>query len=382
MELKRNVKGGVSRMENNKKPVQGDGQNNLFMVVPFALFFMHCDLHVMVYFEGHPEYEAVEALIRKREDGTDFIHVIMTRKDQRQVDYINDRDQVASVLAAGGKREVHYRRMKYVHTMQKGKPHVFLRYTTSRSEIVEMDFQCAGKPSLKHGGLTDPEDHSKDTSLPVMYREASVLASKKSKISFNGVSYKIPVKIHVPVFFTGLKGFYSRDFSMGIFRTVTEPVEILRLPADYSVGQSWEYASSAGKSVYEIVDKVGNTLTVKQGNTKIYADVQENAFYIHRIEKTGGNSGKGLFIITFTPALPVGMYEDFTCAPVDFSIFMDKSQALLQGKVNITAEGNRVNYQLFPEIPAWAAARPVFSTIEKAGNGFVLTAGIKDSDKT
>lgn len=380
MGLKRNGKVGVSRMENNKKPAQGNGQSNLFMV-PFALFFTHSDLHIMLYFEGHPEYEAVEALIRKREDGTDFIHVIMTRNDQRQVDYINDRDQVASVLAAGGKREVHYRRMKYVHTMQKGKPHVFLRYTTSRSEIVEMDFQCAGKPSPKHGGLTDPEDHSKDTSLPVMYREASALASKKSKISFNGVSYKIPVKVHIPVFFTGLKGFYSRDFSMGIFRTITEPMETLCLPTDYSVGQSWEYTSSVGKSVYEIVDKVGNTLTVKQGNTKIYAEVQGNAFYIHRIEKTGGNSGKGLFIITFTPALPVGMYEDFTCTPVNFAIFMDKSQDLLQGKVNITAEGNRVNYQLLPEIPAWAAARPVYSVIEKVGNGFVLTAGIKGSDK-
>ena len=57
---------------------------------PFPLRFRRDDLHVMAFFEGHSEYEAVEAMIRVRADGGCSIRAIITRHDQSQIDHVND----------------------------------------------------------------------------------------------------------------------------------------------------------------------------------------------------------------------------------------------------------------------------------------------------
>ncbi len=36
------------------------------IVQPFDLHRLHDDLHVMAFFENHPVYEAVEAMVRRR----------------------------------------------------------------------------------------------------------------------------------------------------------------------------------------------------------------------------------------------------------------------------------------------------------------------------
>jgi len=111
-------------------------------------------------------------------------------------------------------------------------------FDTFKGEKVNFDFYAAKKPSQKHAGLADPEGHSETTSLPVMYRERSTLASQKSKISFNGIEYKIPVLIKVPIFFTGMKGYYSEEFSLGVFRTISKELKIISLPGEFSEGQA------------------------------------------------------------------------------------------------------------------------------------------------
>jgi hypothetical protein len=39
------------------------------LLQPFLLRFRREDLHIMAFFSGHPDYEAVEAMIRYRGDG-------------------------------------------------------------------------------------------------------------------------------------------------------------------------------------------------------------------------------------------------------------------------------------------------------------------------
>ena len=63
---------------------------------PFPLHFRRDDLHVMAFFQGHPTYEAVEAMIRLEADGRHSIRAIMTRHDQSQIDHINDVALLAS----------------------------------------------------------------------------------------------------------------------------------------------------------------------------------------------------------------------------------------------------------------------------------------------
>ena len=60
------------------------------VVQPFDLHRLHDDLHVMAFFDGHPAYEAVEAMIRRSADGPAAIRAILTRHDQTQIDHVND----------------------------------------------------------------------------------------------------------------------------------------------------------------------------------------------------------------------------------------------------------------------------------------------------
>ena len=67
-------------------------ENNtcLSFIQPFNLYFHYYDLHVMLYFVGHPEYEAVEAMINLQNSEKPLVRVIITRHDQTQIDYVND----------------------------------------------------------------------------------------------------------------------------------------------------------------------------------------------------------------------------------------------------------------------------------------------------
>src|SRR5437660_9607731 len=60
------------------------------LLQPFLLRFRREELHIMAFFGGHTDYEAVEAMIRYRADGTPSIRAILTRHDQRQIDHVND----------------------------------------------------------------------------------------------------------------------------------------------------------------------------------------------------------------------------------------------------------------------------------------------------
>ena len=60
------------------------------LLQPFLLRFRYEQLHIMAFFSGHPDYEAVEAMISSRGDGTPSIRAILTRHDQRQIDHVND----------------------------------------------------------------------------------------------------------------------------------------------------------------------------------------------------------------------------------------------------------------------------------------------------
>ena len=62
------------------------------LLQPFLLRFRREELHIMAFFGGHSDYEAVEAMISYRADGTPSIRAILTRHDQSQIDHVNDDD--------------------------------------------------------------------------------------------------------------------------------------------------------------------------------------------------------------------------------------------------------------------------------------------------
>ena len=79
-------------------------------IQPFDVFFRREDRHVIAFFSGHPVYEAVEAFLGRRHGRAPLVRAILTRHDQSQVDYINDRATVAERCAGASRsaREVHF----------------------------------------------------------------------------------------------------------------------------------------------------------------------------------------------------------------------------------------------------------------------------------
>ena len=72
-----------------------------------------------------------------------------------------------------------------------------------------------------------------------MYKERSTLAHPASKITFNGVSHDIPVKVHVLNFFKGMKGYFSENFNMGIIVSKKINLKLIQKPKNLSIGEKW-----------------------------------------------------------------------------------------------------------------------------------------------
>src|SRR5206468_8377792 len=128
------------------------------LVQPFLLRFRREDLHIMAFFSGHPDYEAVEAMIRYRADGTPSIRAILTRHDQRQIDHVNDDDLF--VEGGGVLRQTCRRDIKLVVDAPPGRRHARLEFLSHADEQVVLDITTVGEPDPKRAGISDPGTHS------------------------------------------------------------------------------------------------------------------------------------------------------------------------------------------------------------------------------
>ncbi|MCL0096520.1 hypothetical protein M1N66_02815 [Thermodesulfovibrionales bacterium] len=69
------------------EPMGYQKASNLTFLQLFNLFFRQNDFYVILYFEGHPEYEAVEVMIKERKEKEHLVWAIITRHDQTQIDH-------------------------------------------------------------------------------------------------------------------------------------------------------------------------------------------------------------------------------------------------------------------------------------------------------
>lgn len=326
-------------------------QNNAYLLNPFNLFYERNDMHVMLFFTGHQKYESIEAMICEK-DSLD-IRVIITRHDQTQIDYMNNIKKVEKLKSSGTNRETYYTQIEYKKIDDNLKPEVSLRFCTIDNEQVDFKLVCVGKPSKKHAGLTNPEGHSVTTSIPVMYRDLSTLASNKSRIEINGLNYSIPVLIHVPVFFTGMKGYYSENYKMGIIRAGELNSEIIQYPNGFTVGEKWVYKMSDEVREYTI-SKIDNDLvTITSVNEKITGILVGDKLGILNIGVSAINNNSSM-LISFEKPLFNNLNYD---AETGFSISIDENKNLIMGSVKFQKKTSGQEYQLIPSVPAWAQCR-------------------------
>lgn len=316
--------GGYAPLPQAREGV-GEMANKSASVLPrlFNLSFHYYDAHVMLYLKEHPEYEAVEAMIALRAGKEPFIRAIITRHDQTQIDYLNDKASAMDGRSRNG-RETHYAPIAFRRETKGAVTQVSLQFETVKGEQIDFLLHSAGKPSAKRGGLTDPGGHAGEECLPVMWRDKSTLAGAKSRIIIDGKQFPIPVEISIPIFFKGLKGYYSEGFSIGV---------------------------------------------LARGETEIEADLIDAVNAVAGVSLPDTRRPDKAMSIDFSPAL-AGLFTQKTAGKSfsQFSISIENHQDLIAGLVEVTAAGETTILKLIPQKPGWAVDRAMQIEITRVGD--------------
>lgn len=323
------------------------------MIQPFFLRFAPDDWHVMAFIEGHPAYEAVEAMIRDRPDGGWIIRAIITRHDGSQIDHLNDESLAAA--ARGALREVVAREIDLSLDLAGPYPRVRLAFTSGANEPVVLVLRALGPPDPANAGLTDPGGHSAESSLPLMWRGASTLAAE-AWVEIGGRRYEAPVR-ELSSGITAREGYLTRDHHMGVIRAGQVRLAPLSAPGSLAPGAEWVFDSDGRRVAYRIT-----------------GETPDGALTIDRV---GGPSET----ITARPldgrlellevAVPRAGGLTLRLADAGFEIAIG-DRLLVAGRV--LAEPGLV--ALHPVTPAWAAERPVRVAIGVADAAITLTTTI------
>jgi len=335
---------------------------NDYLLNPFSMLYEKNDMHVMLYFIGHPKYESIEATIV--DTASPSIRVIITQHDKSQIDYINNQEKADKIRALGINRNTNFTQIEYSKTGNPGVPEVSLRFTTADNERIDFKIACVSRPSKKHAGLTNPEGHSRETSLPIMYRDVSALASDKSSVEISGIRYAIPVLVNVPIFFKGMKGYYSENFKMGIIRAGDSKIEVIQSPQNFAVGEKWIYRNDSGIKEYVISSIENNNIVIMNADEVIMGVLINGSIGITGINAVS-KTNNGLMSIHFERPFFNNLY---TNSETGFSIDLEDKKNLITGILKLRTGATYQEYRLIPQYPEWATDRKMHITATKKDN--------------
>jgi hypothetical protein len=325
------------------------------IVQPFLLRFRREDLHIMAFFTGHPDYEAVEAMIRYRGDGTPAIRAILTRHDQRQIDHVND--DSLSVEGHGVDRETCRRDMTLAVDAPPGLRHARLEFVSHADEPVVLDITTVGEPDTARGGISDPGTHSPNSSLPLMRRRASTLAGPQTWVGIGGQKFETPVKIRSGPF-VAHEGYFTEGHTFGAIRAGTLRYRVKTRPAHAAVGEQWIFESDERRMVYRIAsrDADGRLSIVSDDLPAETIDAVSTAgrLRLTRIQKLAVARSEGCLDLSFTAAGHFGL------AMLD--------EAIVTGSADSGQQGTDTIVTLSPTEPAWAVPRKVRLNCSRSGD--------------
>lgn len=318
------------------------------LLQPFRMQFRREDLHIMAFFRGHPDYEAVEAMIRYRANGAPSIRAILTRHDQRQIDHVNDEALFAA--SRGVDRQTCRRDIALAVEALPGRRHARLEFRSHADEPVVLDITTSGEPDERRGGVSDPGRHSPNTSLPMMRRRASTLAAPQSAVFIHGKRFEVPIKISSGSF-VAHEGYFTEGHTFGAIRAGTIEYRVKKSPARMTAGEQWILESDGRTIAYHIasVDAEGK-LWITGGDP---ADETIEAFA----------SGDGLSVIRIGHGGLALAFEETGC----FTLAMD-GERIVSGLMEMNRRNSASVITLSPAQPAWAVARQVHVTCSRDGD--------------
>jgi hypothetical protein len=323
------------------------------VVQPFLLRFRRDDLHVMAFFNGHPRYEAVEAMIQHRPDDTSSIRAILTRHDQTQIDHVNDEELLQE--ARGVHRQTCFRDIDLSLGDSGDKRQARLAFTSHADEQIVLDLTSVGVPSPDRAGLTDPGGHSPTTSLPLMWRGASALAGPQTTVTVDGVDYEVPVRISRPSF-VAHEGYYTEHHAMAVIRAGTTGLRLRSKPVLFDAGAAWVFENEGREAVYQIAARSADgqlTIANDAAGEIITGVMADDRLAIRQIRRVTGGAHKSGFTLSFG--------DDRS-----FRLSMDGAGDLVAGEVGVVDNADGCVISLVPVRPAWAVARRVTVTCSRS----------------
>ena len=317
------------------------------VVQPFFLLHRMDDLHVMAFFEGHPTYEAVEAMVQRRERDAWSIRAILTRHDQSQVDHIND--PVLLARMSGARRETLFCPVTLELEEHADSRRARISFRSQAGEQVVLDVATVGLPDKRGGGLSDPGGHSADSSLPLMLRGASVLAGPRSTVTIDDVSFAVPVKVRTDAFI-GHEGYYTEDHAMGVVRAGDVTLTVRAVPHQVNVGGRWLFEMDGREIAYAVTARSdeGELTIENEGDSgeTITAFAVGDQLDVTRIHLPNERRATGGLTLSFDR---VG----------GFSLSMDGAEDLVSGCTVTAGSGDDAMLSLCATQPDWAVSRRV-----------------------
>jgi len=339
-------------------------------VQPLDIDFRYEDRHVIAFFDGHPEYEAVEAFLAERTGRDPLIRAILTRHDKTQIDLLNDETVLGARRAANPSREAYFATITFSVTLAGGNPHAVLKFVSHRGETFALDVLGTTPALPVFGGLTDPEGHAPDV-LPVLWRDASAVAGPTSSLTIDGRPYSIPPFL-VGSAQIGLFAFYTEGFAIGIVSANQQQVQLITAPAALAVGARWQFSDR----VYEITETSTDRLVIRRISgvpETIEALVRDGRLHPTVITASSGSDRPGEMALAFDPSLPDVTSAGFGRDPAaTFTIAVNDHAALVGGRI---VPGERA-FDLLPGDPAWTTSRTIHIALARAGSSWTLSSAI------
>jgi hypothetical protein len=324
------------------------------LLQPFLLRFRREDLHIMAFFSGHPDYEAVEAMISHRGDGTPSIRAILTRHDQSQIDHVNDDD--LSAEGHGVARQTCRRDIALAIDALPGRRHARLEFDSHAGEPVVLDITTVGGPDPQRGGVSNPGNHSPNSSLPLMRRRASTFAGPQTAVFVGGERFEVPVKIRSGPF-VAHDGYFTEGHTFGAIRAGTISYRLKTRPARMAIGEEWILEGNGRAIVYRIENSNpdGKLRIAREDaiSESIEAFATDDGLRITRIGKRAGG---------------LDLAFDETGR---FNLAME-GETIVSGSVETKRQADTAVITLSPAQPDWAVARQVRVTCSRDGD--LLTA--------
>jgi len=286
------------------------------IIVPFELVGMSAEHHVIAWFGGHPDFGCVEAL----DYGNGRARAILTRHDGSQIDVFGYEGADTSSGREWYSGTVCFAVAPNGRDAQ-------LSVTMPDGKALELDYVGQDKPDPHFSGLTDPGNHSADTSLPIMYRRASSVSGPDTKLTIGGAKYPVPMdkEISHPPFFVAYSAFFSEEYNSLFIRAYAErPVTTVAVTADDGAAPTY----MTGTSENRVILTADAITAIRSASTEI----------------------------RFDPPFPdLAQFRDGTSATLAFSVtFGDSKDAPLSGTVTVARAGNRIEVRLLPDKPDWA----------------------------